>query len=875
MKSCIRVLSTLLLVTSSVILFAQTAKPDPLSAEGYILPPKEIADAVLAPWFKNVTISNLSPDRTRYIVLDTDGATSIASMGRTHVNLGGLQVDTAAQRLRSINAQTAPGLHVSSLKGGSNVAISVPTGARVTEPTWSPDGKQIAFYAHFTNGTFLYVADPITGKSHDLLRERVKPILETNYAWVNGGRSIVVPIMPKGQTEAPAQTVANSPRVQESDSKPKRIRAYPSLLQSPYDKQLLEFYATSQLAVVDVATGSITPIGKPAMIQNISAAPDGKYFRVSVMTKPFSYLVPVASFGSRETIWNEKGESLATLTNRSMTISEPQDPTPNSMDSDEPEQARGGAAAAGQGRRGAGGAGGTGRRNITWRPDGKGLSFLQLAPAADNASPTDKRKDRVMQWLPPFAATDAKVVYESEDPIISVRYSDSGLTLYLDTAADGKSKLISVDLGSKAAPKVLLEAKTDSTEPREDILSRVGVNGVSVIRTSPDGRFVYVSGTKNAIDPLKEGPKPYLDKLEINTGKRERIFEGKADVFETATLLDDNGNSLLVTRQTATQVPNTFLVDRAAKSDTKVTDNKDFTSDLTNLRRETIVVTRPDGLKFQVKVTFPRIATYGIRLPAFFWFYPNEYTSQEAYEKSKRAGNKNLFQRVTANNKIILARLGYVVVEPDCPIIGTAGHMNDNYISNLRANLGATVDELDKRGWVDRNRLGIGGHSYGAFSTANALVQTTLFKAGIAGDGCYNRTLTPFGFQTEQRQIWDDRELYLDMSPLLRAEQMTGALLMYHGLEDQNVGTAPINSERMYASLEALGKPAALYMYPYEDHGQIAKETVLDQWARFVAWLDKWVKNPQPVTFQYLKEPATNAVPGARRGRGATPPPSP
>ena len=265
-------------------------------------------------------------------------------------------------------------------------------------------------------------------------------------------------------------------------------------------------------------------------------------------------------------------------------------------------------------------------------------------------------------------------------------------------------------------------------------------------------------------------------------------------------------------------------------------------------------------------MTLPRIATYGVKMPAFFWFYPAEFTSQEAYDKSKRAGNKNLFQQVTGNNNAILTRAGYVLVEPDCPIVGPAGHMNDEYVSQLRSNLLAVIDDLDRRGFVDRNRLGIGGHSYGAFSTANALVNTPYFKAGIAGDGCYNRTLTPFGFQSEQRQLWEDREMYLDMSPLLRAEQMTGALLMYHGMEDQNVGTAPINSERMYASMEALGKPAALYMYPYEDHGQIARETVLDQWARFVAWLDKWVKTPQTPTFPYMKEPATTPTPRRRLG---------
>jgi dipeptidyl aminopeptidase/acylaminoacyl peptidase len=189
--------------------------------------------------------------------------------------------------------------------------------------------------------------------------------------------------------------------------------------------------------------------------------------------------------------------------------------------------------------------------------------------------------------------------------------------------------------------------------------------------------------------------------------------------------------------------------------------------------------------------------------------------------------------------------VGYAVVEPDVPIIGPAGRMNDNYVPDLRNSLWAVIDDLDKKGIIDRDRLAVGGHSYGAFSTANALAHTPFFKAGIAGDGNYNRTLTPTTFQTERRLIWDARETYLEMSPLLWANRVNGALLMYHGMDDANTGTNPMNAELLFLALDGLGKPAALYMYPYEGHGPLAKETTLDQWARWVAWLDTYVKNPQ------------------------------
>jgi dipeptidyl aminopeptidase/acylaminoacyl peptidase len=246
-----------------------------------------------------------------------------------------------------------------------------------------------------------------------------------------------------------------------------------------------------------------------------------------------------------------------------------------------------------------------------------------------------------------------------------------------------------------------------------------------------------------------------------------------------------------------------------------------------------------------VKVTLPEGYKAGTRLPALFWFYPNEYTNQEEYDRPDRTFNKHLFPAFGTRSMHFFVRLGYAVIEPDTPIVGPEGQMNNNYVNDLRNDLAATIDELDRRAIVDRSRLAIGGHSYGAFSTVNAMVHTPFFKAGIAGDGAYNRTLTPIGFQSERRDLWEARDVYLGMSPFLYANNLTGALLMYHNLADQNVGTDPTNSIRLYHALNGLGKTTALYMYPYEDHGPVAKETLLDLWARWAAWLDKYVKNPQ------------------------------
>ena len=318
----------------------------------------------------------------------------------------------------------------------------------------------------------------------------------------------------------------------------------------------------------------------------------------------------------------------------------------------------------------------------------------------------------------------------------------------------------------------------------------------------------------------------------------------------------DDIKLVFTTRQKKDQVPNSYVTELQGGKVTKLTNNVDPAPWASQLKVEKIQVTRVDGIKFWVKVTTPPKSAG--KLPALFWIYPREYADQAAYNTATARTNadNDRFAAPGPRSMSILTLAGYALVEPDVPIIGPAGRMNDNYVPDLRNSLWAVIDELDKRGIIDRDRLACGGHSYGAFSTANAMAHTPFFKAGIAGDGNYNRTLTTMTFQSERRQIWDARETYLEMSPLLWANRVNGALLMYHGMEDENVGTNPMNADHMFMALDGLGKPAALYMYPYEGHGPIAKETTLDMWARWTMWLDMYVKNPKP-----LKKPTTPAGP--------------
>jgi dipeptidyl aminopeptidase/acylaminoacyl peptidase len=472
----------------------------------------------------------------------------------------------------------------------------------------------------------------------------------------------------------------------------------------------------------------------------------------------------------------------------------------------------------------------------------------------------------------PFDSASARTIVESESRIAGFVFSTDGRWVLLGESANGVAHTYGVSLANPSVKHTIYRARGAQVgftppspfasgrnlpddegfyaNPGAVVLRRRGDAQEALV--SSDGKSVYLEGTRYARNPQTTAPRTFIDKVDLATSAKTRLFETDTAVYESGPIpTDDEFTRFVVTRETETTVPDQWLRDRATGKLTRLTSNRDVTAEVTRLPRRLIQVTRADGYKFWVNVTFPANWRDGTRLPALFWFYPFEYTNQESYDRTRRTLNKHRFPVTGPRSMEIMATQGYLVVQPDAPVFGPQGRMNDNYIPDLRNNLAAVIDELDRQGLVDRQRIGVGGHSYGAFSTVNAMVSTPFFKAGIAGDGNYNRTLTPNGFQSERRDLWEARDIYLQMSPILYADRLQGALLMYHSLEDQNVGTDPINSVRLFHALQGMGKPAALYLYPYEDHGPLMHETLLDQWARWVAWLDLYVKN------------AGNGAPGA------------
>jgi len=474
-----------------------------------------------------------------------------------------------------------------------------------------------------------------------------------------------------------------------------------------------------------------------------------------------------------------------------------------------------------------------------------------------------------MSWMPPFGPNDTKLIYEGGPQLGATVFSADGKLLFVSDSsavfavrlADGKKFNLGRGItlaraggggfgggggGGRGG------ANADSASQGGPLLTRTLPGGRSFVVVSADGKTVAVSGTRTpGANWATQAPRPWLDKLDIETAQRTRIFESPADAFEQlVTPLDDNLTQYLYTRESPTTIADVWLRDVAANTTRKITSNVDVGPQVSGAQLKRFKLTRPrDGNAMWVDVTLPKDWRPGTKLPGVIWFYPREYTSQADYERSRYSTNINRFPEVPSARPASSTKLwvsqGYALIEPDIPIWGDSGRMNDNYTRDLRENLDAVVDAVVDAGYVDRDHMAIGGHSYGAFSTVNAMTLVPYFKAGIAGDGMYNRSLTPFGFQSERRNFFQAQDTYLDMSPFFRADKLAGALLLYHNGEDQNTGTSVISSQRMFAALQGLGKTAALYMHPYEDHSVAAYASDLDQWARWVAWFDTYVKNPK------------------------------
>ncbi len=808
--------------------FASTAEAQDFN-DSYLTPPEEISEEILAPNHLNVSFDEFSPDGNYVINRKRSGITPLSKFAKPYYNIAGLQIDKNANRVRSLTTQRATtGLELVDVRSGDKRELQTPDNVTISNVEWSPDASKIAWLGHTEDATHIYITDLNSGNSSQVTRRPLLATMHNSIQWASDSRSLFTVLIPEQRGSEPVRPDTPAELIVRSTTEGKNsLRTYQSLLEDRFEGELLEYYITGQLAKIDTQNRRVTNIGSPAMIRNVDAAPSGDHVIVQTVQKPFSYIVPVSRFGWTEEVWNLDGDPLVALRSSEA----------NEGDSDEEYMED------------------NGRRNIQWRPDGDGLSLLVKPEEEDEEegdenpeeeeeeSDESKIADRVVQWLPPFGEDDQNVIYESEREMQSIAYSADGEILFINQRSNGNEELFAVFTADTSDTHPIYNYDTDDFYDNPGNLSyQRSPSGEWAVRLSEDKSNVFLSGTEYFEDVEENAPRPFIDRVEIESGDSERIFQSAADYYESVeSVLTSNSDEIIIERESSDEFPNYWYVDVNSGSRTQLTENTDYNEALAQAPRDRFKVTRADGIEFWMEIVMPP-EWDGEPLPGFIWHYPREYDDQEDYNESVRRHNKNSYPRIGARTADIMAKAGYAVLKPDWPIMGESGTSNDNFVWSIVQNSTAVIDSSEAKGYVDRHRMAIGGHSYGAFGASNAMIHTSLFKAGIAGSGNYNRTLTPLGFQRERSDLWRGMDRYMQMSPIFWADRLDGALLMYHGEEDQNVGTWPTNSRRMFHALNGIGKTAALYRYPHEAHGPAAEETLLDMWTRWVDWLDVHVK---------------------------------
>nr|MCU0622641.1 prolyl oligopeptidase family serine peptidase [Gemmatimonadaceae bacterium] len=601
-----------------------------------------------------------------------------------------------------------------------------------------------------------------------------------------------------------------------------RAATFQDLLKSPFDEQVFEHFGTSQLGLVAL-DGTVVPLGAPAMRTSVEASPDGRFLLVSTISRPFSYTVPLNYFPTRTEVWSLDGAVVKTVVNRPLTERVPW----------------GGDGAL------------TGPRGVQWRRDVEAtLAWIEALDGGDGNAKADKR-DKIVLLEAPFAGTPRTLV--------ETAWRARGITWGTNTLAiarEGVSKTRRartwiIDPSGAAPPRQLWERSSEDryTDPG-DFLTGRDARGQSRLLTTPDGKFAFLAG--EGAGP--EGDRPFVDRFELATGKTTRLFQSAAPYFEQPIgMLDAAGTVALTRRESKTEVPNYFVRDFVRRiAPRPLTQFTDPAPQFANVTSQLITYTRNDGVKLSATLYLPPgyDKTRDGPLPFFLWAYPLEFRSREA--ASQVVGSPYRFVRPNGASHLYLLTQGYGVMDnPTMPIVGADGkEPNDSYVEQLTASAKAAVDTIVAMGVADRARIGVGGHSYGAFMTANLLAHTRLFKAGIARSGAYNRTLTPFGFQGEDRSYWEAPDLYERMSPFTYANKIKDPILLVHGMADNNTGTFPIQSERMYAALKGNGATVRYVQLPGESHGYTARESVGHTLAEMTAWLDQFVKPKKPTTIQ-------------------------
>ncbi len=777
----------------------------------YKMPPAAIAKALDAKPLPGVS---LNPPRTVMVLMERISLPPIADLARPMMRLAGGRFDGGNNGPHGPRRIT--GYTLKSVVDGVERVVALPADSDLSSPVWSPDGTRFAFTRTTATTIELWMLDVASGKASKL-HEGLNSASGAPIDWMPDGAHLLVRFTSGSRGAMPVMAAApTGPVIQETKGTTAQVRTYQDLLKDEHDERVFEWLMQTQLAVVDAGTGARKDVGVPGAYSGADASPDGKYLLVSRIVRPYSYLVPSGLFPEViEVLDAASGSVVKEL--RQMPLRE-----------DIPIQGVE-----------------KGPRGHRWRETAG--STLMWMEALDEGNPKNKvpHRDKVMVLDAPFAG-EAREWFKTEHRLMGMSWMDaapgmSGGVMVSEYDRDkrwSRTWLFDADQPGKE-PRLVFDRSVQDryNDPGSPMTTRLA-NGRRVVRVdgAGDDAVVYLSGAGAS----PEGDRPFLDSMSLKDLKPTRLWRNEGECYESVIDLLAGGVAL-TSFETSTQVPNYFLRDIKAGTKKAITAFMDPVPELRQVKKELVKYKRADGVDLSATLYLPADYKEGQRLPMLVWAYPQEFNN--ASDAGQVSGTSRRFTSIGGLSHLFLLTQGYAVMDnATMPVIGDPETVNDTFIEQITQAAKAAIDFADSRGVADPKRVAVGGHSYGAFMTANLLAHTDLFKAGIARSGAYNRTLTPFGFQGERRTYWDAVDTYTKMSPFTYANKIKAPILMTHGQIDSNPGTFPVQSERLYAAIKGNGGTARLVLLPYEDHGYAARESVMHVQAEMVEWMNAYVK---------------------------------
>ncbi len=778
----------------------------------YQKPPLEILELVDVPLAPTVLLDD---SEETMILLYRDAYKTIEELSREELRLGGLRIDPVTHigsrtryykdlKIKYLTGETAPPQEVTGL----------PDQPKLANLTWSPDQKKLAFTHTTSTGVELWVLDLLSGSARRLTQPLVNACLGDAIQWFGDSQALLVKmISADAEPLIDAGTaVPTGPTISVADGSKAQNPTYQDLLKNENDEHNFEQLALSELHKITLDGQSDLWMG-PAMYDRISFSPDGAYVMVTTVEKPFSYLVTYRRFPSITTVYTSAAAKVETV----LEVPLIEDLPKGFM------------------------ATRTGRRNLDWRNDRP--STLVFVTALDEGDPENEAafRDEVFQLEAPFDGTPVSLL-KTINRFGGIQWGDGQVAIATDrwwNNRNSKTYLFSPDDASRE-PVILYDRNYQDrySDPGRFVTHR-NASGSRVLTIQKNNLFLIGSGYS------EEGQFPFLDQLNLKNRESKRLYQSTyTDKLESLNQYDPDKNRLLVRIESATDYPNYYFMDLKKKGLTQITDFENPFKSIQSVHKELLTYQRDDGLELSGTLYLPVGYDPDIKekCPMILWAYPREYKDRAS--ASQTTANPNRFTAPNYGSPIFWVTRGYVVLDgASFPIVGEGDvEPNDSFRKQLVANAKAAIDAVDRLGYIDRSKVAVGGHSYGAFMVANLLSHSDLFAAGIARSGAYNRTLTPFGFQSEERTYWEAPEVYYTMSPFMHADKMKTPLLLIHGEADNNSGTFPLQSIRYFNALKGLGATVRLVLLPKESHGYQAKESILHMLWEQDQWLEKYVK---------------------------------